>query len=288
MGAGADLGVPAVEIGDRWALRGADWSAEIDPRLGARLCAFSLEGRNILTGPEIDAANFGSTFWTSPQSDWGWPPIPEIDHRPYTVVESESGLVCCGSLASKLGVIVTKRFKVLGKRNALSIEYEISNQTSETLRLAPWEISRVRGGLTLFATGEARYPKPDVNDLRVEDAGGITWFKYDRSRITADQKLFAHTARGWLAHIDGEHALIKEFEPIAADRQAPGEAVVELFASGERDYVEIEEQGAYSKIGPWKASNWQVVWRIRKLPRGLAPRVGNVELVHWVEEQIAG
>ena len=279
-------GPSAIEVGDRWALRFGDWSAEVDPRFGARICAFSLAGSNILSGPEVDPANFGSTFWTSPQSDWGWPPIPEIDHRPYTVVESESGLVCCGSLASKLGVIVTKRFHVLPRQNCLKVEYEISNQSSETLRLAPWEISRVRGGLTFFATGEARYPMPNVVELAVEDIGGVTWFEYDRAKIPVDQKLFAHSARGWIAHVEGEHALIKEFEPIGVDRQAPGEAVVELFASGERDYIEIEEQGPYGKIGPWKSSAWQVLWRLRAIPKGLSVRPGSADLVRWVEDQL--
>jgi Domain of unknown function (DUF4380) len=234
----------------------------------------------------VDPSNFGSTFWTSPQSDWGWPPIPEVDHRPYAVVESESGLVCCGSLASKLGVIVTKRFNALPRQNCLQVEYEISNQSSETLRLAPWEISRVRGGLTFFATGETRYPQPNIPELAIEELGGVTWFNYDRAKVTVDQKLFAHSSQGWLAHVDGDQVLIKEFEPISTERQAPGEAVIELFASGERDYIEIEEQGPYAKIGPWKSSAWQVLWRLRKLPRGLAVRPGSVELVQWVEEQL--
>jgi hypothetical protein len=255
--------------------------------LGARICAFSLGGKNILTGPDVDPTNFGSTFWTSPQSDWGWPPIPEIDHRPYTVVESEVGLVCCGSLSSKLGVIVTKRFHVVPQRGCLRVQYEVSNQSSETRRFAPWEISRVRGGLTFFATGEARYPMPHIPELPIEESGGVTWYSYDRAKVAVDQKLFAHSSAGWLAHVDGDHVLIKEFEAVAADRQAPGEAAIELFASGERDYIEIEQQGSYGKIGPWKSNTWQVLWRLRQLPKGLAARAGNVELVQWVEEQLS-
>ena len=28
---------------------------------------------------------FGSTFWTSPQNEWNWPPVAEYDKLPYTV-----------------------------------------------------------------------------------------------------------------------------------------------------------------------------------------------------------
>jgi hypothetical protein len=80
--------------------------------------------------------------------------------------------------------------------------------------------------------------------------------------------------------------LIKEFEAIPAERQAPGEAMIELFASGERDYVEIEQQGAYSKISPWKSLTWEVLWRARPLPKGITPMVGNPDLVQWVESQL--
>ena len=28
--------------------------------------------------------SYGSTFWTSPQAEWNWPPVPEYDSLPYT------------------------------------------------------------------------------------------------------------------------------------------------------------------------------------------------------------
>ena len=64
-----------------------DVSFEVDARTGGRVTALRLGGRNLLTGPEIDAGNFGSTFWTSPQSAWGWPPVPEVDHHEYRAVD---------------------------------------------------------------------------------------------------------------------------------------------------------------------------------------------------------
>ena len=39
-----------------------DVSFEVDARTGGRVTALRLGGRNLLTGPEIDSGNFGSTF----------------------------------------------------------------------------------------------------------------------------------------------------------------------------------------------------------------------------------
>src|SRR5947207_14800898 len=70
-----------------------DVSFEVDARTGGRVTALRLGGRNLLTGPEIDPGNFGSTFWTSPQSSWGWPPVPEVDHAEYRASIEGSAIV---------------------------------------------------------------------------------------------------------------------------------------------------------------------------------------------------
>ncbi len=274
------------ESGERWAISHGEWTMEVDPVRGARICTFSLQGENVLTGPDVDPNNHGSTFWTSPQGDWEWPPVAEVDSGPYAVVDAETSLLCAGALSPKLGILVTKRFSVVAERNCALVEYSMSNQTGETLRYAPWEISRVRGGLTFFETGEGRLPNPPLPEPRVQEFGGVTWFPYDRAQIDADQKLFAHSGAGWLAHVCNDLVLIKQFEPVPLSKQAPGEAMVEIFASGEKDYVEIEQQGPYTKIGPWKTFSWQVHWFVRRLPRVIEATPGNMSLVHWVKQQL--
>src|ERR1700690_2764216 len=60
----------------------------IDASVGARITEFSYDGTNVLTGPDVNPTNYGSTFWPSPQSSWyaatNLPPIPAIDNQPYT------------------------------------------------------------------------------------------------------------------------------------------------------------------------------------------------------------
>jgi hypothetical protein len=259
---------------------------EVNPVCGARICSFSLEGRNILTGPDADPGNFGSTFWTSPQSDWEWPPVPEIDHLPYRVVEAGPSWLCVGALSAKLGLLVTKRFVTLPERDGFGVEYAIANQSAHARRVAPWEITRVAGGLTLFATGAQRIPHPVLPEPAIVELEGTTWYRYDRAQVKTDQKLFAHSHGGWLAHVVDGDVLIKEFDVVPVERQAPGEAAIEIFASGLKDYIEIEQQGPYDVIAPWASCRWRVNWFLRRVPTGIAAEVGNAEFLSWLHESI--
>jgi hypothetical protein len=274
------------EAGDRWVLQGDGFRAEVDPTLGARITGLFAGDLNLLTGPEVDPNNFGSTFWTSPQSDWHWPPPAEVDNMPYIVVEGEEDLVCCGSPCAKLGLLVTKRFRIVEANQSLYVQYEICNQTSETIKVAPWEISRVPGGLTVFANGETLSEKAPIPEPATTNAAGATWLAYSRAAVTVDQKLLAHSHEGWLAHFWNGFALIKEFDVVNAQKQAPGEAMVELFASGLNNYIEIEQQGAYAKIAPRKSVCWPVTWKVRKVPSNLELQVGSVAVLNWVRSQL--
>src|SRR6476659_4809949 len=100
-----------------------DVALEIDPTVGARVTGLLVEGRNLLTGPDVDPGNHGSTFWTSPQSAWGWPPVPEIDSAPFQPsLEGEdhvgpgTTLVLRGPPSPRLGVAVEERFRCAPER----------------------------------------------------------------------------------------------------------------------------------------------------------------------------
>jgi len=50
-------------------------SLAVDPQMGARIASFTYEGKEILkTSRDENNWQWGSTVWTSPQSDWNWPP----------------------------------------------------------------------------------------------------------------------------------------------------------------------------------------------------------------------
>jgi hypothetical protein len=264
---------------------------EIDPEVGGRVTRFALGGRNLLTGPEVDPGNYGSTFWTSPQSDWGWPPIPEIDSAPFQASLDGAGpdaaLVLRGPPSARLGVSVEKRFRRDAARGAFELDYRIVATGPTPVRAAPWEITRVPpGGLTFFATGTGAYPPSNLAAVR--EAGGVTWYAWDRAAITEHQKLFADAGEGWIAHVDGDVLFVKTFARVARDRHAPGEAQIEIYASPAHTYVEVEQQGAYETIPPGGVLPWRVTWTARRLPAGVTAAVGDERLAALARELAGG
>src|SRR4051812_21547620 len=83
---------------------------EIDPAIGGRITSLKLNGKDFLTGKEVNDFNWGSTFWNSPQSDWDWPPSAELDNKPYTAKVEANELVMTSQKDPKTGLVVTKRF----------------------------------------------------------------------------------------------------------------------------------------------------------------------------------
>jgi hypothetical protein len=261
-------------------------SFDIGPAVGGRITALRLDGRNLLTGPEVDPGNYGSTFWTSPQGAWGWPPPPEIDHAPYEVVTATADeILLRGPTSPALGLSVDKRFTVDRAHGAIRQTFTIHNRWTEPVSAAPWQITRVAaGGLTFFPTGTGIYAPSNLN---VKEALGITWYAFDPAEVTGHHKLFADGAEGWLAHVDRDAILIKTFAPVPRSLHAPGEAQIEIYASPAHNYVEIEPQGAYETIAPGAASTWRVSWLVHKLPLDIVASVGSAQLVAYVRGLVA-
>jgi len=260
----------------------------VDANQGGRIVTFALAGHNILTGPAVDAANFGSTFWSSPQSAWGWPPPPEIDSGPYAASLDGGVLSLSGATAPVLGLAVAKKFSADGQAGVVTAEYTIANRGSQARQAAPWEITRVAaGGLTFFPMGAGGPRKGDQDLLNPTIANGVAWFAYDAAAITADQKLFADGLEGWIAHVDGDLLLVKSFGDTLPSQAAPGEGEIEIYANAGHTYVEVENQGAYVNLAPGAATTWTVRWILRRLDLASTPAsAGSAALVDLVRSLV--
>ena len=248
---------------------------EIDPDVGGRVTSFRLGGFEVLSGPEVDADNYGSTFWTSPQKDWGWPPPHEVDRSPYDVQADGDTLLLTSRLHEpQLGVRITKRFSLDRARRAVELEYGIHNLSDAPKTYAPWEVSRVRSrGLTFFPTG-AWLEGP----LPVERCDTATWFCHDPAVHTDDgQKSVADGTGGFVAHATDGHLFLKKFTDVPPDRLAPGQGEIEIYAN--KRYVEVEVQGPYARIDAGASATWAVTWYLRKLPAGLVATSRSAELL---------
>ena len=123
-------------------VRIGDVTMTINPEKGAKIMSLKYQDQEVISQlkwPE----SFGSTFWTSPQKEWNWPPVFELDKGVYEVVEKDGHLLMTSPVSEKLKYRVRKDFSTDKKDGAIVITYSIINESGEERKVAPWEITRV-------------------------------------------------------------------------------------------------------------------------------------------------
>jgi hypothetical protein len=255
----------------------------LDPTDGARVIEFSWGGKNVLRA-RSQSESYGSSFWTSPQSDWGWPPPFELDSGEWGARVEGNDLVLESALAAKLQLQVTQRVSVDRLREAVTFRYTIHQRGTLPRKVAPWQNTRVApGGLTLYPSGGALSPE---STLSLETSGDIAYLRHDPARFTNGVKSFADGKEGWLAHVDGDLVLIKAFPDVPPEQQAPKEGEIELFVDGAGKFVEVEQQGPYVELAPGASSDWVVTWYLRRLPKGVVGEPASAPFVDFIRRTI--
>ena len=256
---------------------------------GARVLDVHLPGgANLLTGPSTDAVSFGSTFWTSPQSLWLWPPPASFDTAAFAVTGSDANLSFTGPVDGDFGMQITKRFAAGASTATIGVEYRITSVVGDGM-FAPWEITRVGpGGLTFYPTG-ADAPRSGGGFALppTQTAAGCTWYQHPGTAPGANQKLLADGSGGWLAHVAGGVVLVKKFADVPLGMAAPSEAEIEIYVDGQGHYVEVEEQGAYQPVPAGQTLTWPVTWIVRPLPAGIDATAGSADLVAFVQSLVS-
>lgn len=252
----------SLSVEDKYSISSGNLSMEVDPAKGARIVSFQVDGQEVLV-QKSESEIYGSTFWTAPQSAWGWPPIAEIDEAPYKSIAPN---VFESDLADTLGVVITKKF-VGNADTSITITYTIENRKDTMVKIAPWEITRVAsGGTTVFMTENATFKgKKPFGELEIISNKGISIFTYDSSKVSDNKKSFAYSSDNWIAQHKGEQLLVKVFENIKPSDCAPDESEIEIYANPNKKYIEIEQQGAYREIKGQEKYEWQVKWYLRKI-----------------------
>ena len=260
---------------------------ELDPANGARMVALRVGGAagpNLLADSAVTGQddNWGSTFWPSPQN-WAWPPtedgsINAVNSLPYVAVLEGDTLTLTSKVNSTPPTVsVIKKFSADLAKQAIIVEYTMTNGGAVPVVVAPWEITRVAaGGITFYA---------DAGDSSVQIApttlvDGVRWYQHEPS--TDQPPKFFSDGRGWIAHAAGELLLIKSFPDITPAESPTGEAEIEVYADPK--YVEVENQGAMQTLEPGASLHWTVRWYARKLT--VPAVVGSADLVAYVQNQI--
>lgn len=258
---------------DALSVRSHSLLMEIVPTLSGRVRTLAFQGRPLLSGADINSTNWGATYWTSPQADWGWPPPASIDGEPYEVLAQTGGISLMSPLVT-LGervFVIEKHFRPGPHDSTIDTKYVIENRGTSAFRMASWEISRVpAGGLTFYPTGEREVtPIAPHSFMDTQKVGGTTF--YDHLGFTGGKclKLHADGSLGYLAHVIDGMLILKLFADTPSEQQAPGEGECEIFANEDGLYVEIEVQGSYSEIQPGGRHAFEVRTAVCELPPGL-------------------
>ncbi len=228
----------------------------VDASRGGKIVSFKCQDKEVLSTTRMPNS-FGSTFWTSPQKEWNWPPVPEFDTKPYTAEVKDNMLVLTGSKSERFGYRIRKVFTADPKDNAVVITYTIINESGETRKVAPWEISRVPNGGVVFFDAKEATPANNMKGLPFTYEKGAAWYVMDEDK--ANRKINAD-GKGWLAFCDKGLLFIKKFADIDQAEAAPAEAEIQIYANPGKTFVEIEEQGAYTTLKPGEEADWTARW----------------------------
>lgn len=274
---------PIAKANGIYALQVNNLYIEVDSKNGGRISSFKLGNEEFLSSVNINADNWGSTFWTSPQSAWGWPPSDQIDKDQYSAKLQDNRFVLTSAKDEKLSFIVSKEFYGNLTDTSLVVKYTITNNAAIPQAVAAWEITRVSpNGLSYFPSGK-KMKKGDLAPL-TEDSKGITWYNYNGDKIPPGvPKLISDGSEGWFAQVNKGIILVKKFKDVSVEKMAPEEGEIELYANPDKSYIEIEQQGEYTTLIPGESLTWEVKWYLRKLPKGIVAEPGNDKLIRYTK-----
>ena len=243
----------------KYTLQNGDRTMVIDAAKGGKILSLKYGEREVISQLRWPEA-FGSTFWTSPQKEWNWPPVPEYDKRPYTVEQKDGVLTLTSEVSERMKYRIRKAFAVDERDGAFVITYTIINESDEVRKVAPWEITRVQneGGLIFFEAPVEGITPAGLMDFK--DAFGAAWYQTDETngnrKVNADGK-------GWLAYYNNGLLLVKQFDDLDASQPAPDEAEIQVYVNRGKAHIELESQGAYTTLQPKESVNWTVRWYLQ-------------------------
>ena len=240
----------------KYSISVGDVTLTVDASRGGKVVSYMYQDKEILSTTRMPNS-FGSTFWTSPQKEWNWPPVPEFDTKPFNAEVKDGVLVLTGEKSGRFGYRIRKEFSADKKDNAIVIKYTIINESGETRKVAPWEISRVPNGGVVFFEAKETVPANNMKGLPFTYEYGAAWYVMDEDR--ANRKINAD-GTGWLAFCDNGLMFVKKFENLKPSQPAPAEAEIQIYVNTGKTFVEIEEQGAYTTLEAGDELDWTVRW----------------------------
>ncbi len=263
----AIAGEPIIKNSDaKYSIQMNDLTMTIDSK-GGKILSFKYKDAEVISQIRFPEA-FGSTFWTSPQKEWNWPPVPEYDKQPYTIEMKGASLVMKSNVSPRLKYSITKEFVPDAKENAIIINYTITNESDETRKVAPWEVTRVQNGdgLIFFDADVNNITPAGLMDFKEEY--GAAWYQPD---VTNQNRKINADGKGWLAYATNGLLLVKKFQDLEPSQPAPNEAEIQVYVNRGKAHIELESQGAYTTLEPGKSLTWTVRWYLVPFDGAITP-----------------
>ena len=274
---------PQKVSGNKYSISCANIYFEVDADFGSRITSFKADNTEILNTIATDPNQRGSTFWPSPQSVWNWPPLVNLDSKPYSVLIKGDKITFKGQIDASTQLRFYKTMYANVEDTSITIEYVIKNEKTTIQKWAPWEVTRVKAtGLTVFSK-ESGSVTGDMASRTTENNGYI-W--YDQDTKNSPGTKFYCDGKGWLAHVTSDDILLlKKFPNITALQAAPSpENEIEVYTIGNDSYTELENQGAYVNIPAKDSMTWKVKWYARALPASVISQVGSQSLTNYIQK----
>ena len=262
---------------DRYSISNGDVTMTVDAARGAKILSFQYKDKEVLSQNQRPNA-FGSTFWTSPQVEWNWPPVPEYDSRPYTAAQRDGALILTGQTSEKFKYHITKEFRTDPADGAIVVTYSITNDAAVERKVAPWEISRVDNGGVIFFDAPSETITPQ-GLMPFSFEYGATWYECDEAR--ANRKINAD-GTGWYAYANDGLLFIKRFPDLGPTCPAPKEAEIQVYVNAGKTYIELEAQGRYTSLKPGESVSWTSRWYLLPQETDNVPSQALIDLVKTV------
>ena len=256
---------------EKYSVTNGDVTLVVDAAHGAKILSFKLGEQEVIAQkPEppaptdgapaprmrfVNPNSYGSTFWTSPQAEWNWPPVPEYDSKPYEAEATADAIVLTGQV-SKYGYRVRKAISADPADGAFIITYSIINESGEVRKVAPWAITRVPNGGYLEFDAKAEDVTP-LDLMKVSFGEGPAKLEID---VANQNRKINVDGKGWLKFHDNGLVLTQKFPDITPEAAAPGEAEIQVYIDARKSFVEIEAQGPYTELQPGEKLDWTVRW----------------------------
>ncbi|MEM9836474.1 MAG: hypothetical protein AAF828_08225 [Bacteroidota bacterium] len=247
----------------------------VDPKIGGRIASFTYEGTEILkTSRDSNDLQWGSTVWTSPQADWGWPPNPTFDKMPYTeAAKEETRVILVSDVDRQTGLQMTKSIRLAEDQkwgHVATIRYRIYNRGTENRKVAVWENTRVPfGGYLTYPSGPAEQLQDASKIVTIADASETLRQITFNEAQPDEQKIFYDpappTEGRYLEHSYYHKGLKFTKSWKRPNTVAPAHARLEVYLAPQSGFAELELQGEYVDVPPSGKAELTVFWQLEKV-----------------------